>query len=178
VNADGSYGVQGQGTAKFSQGRLVVTGTSGARGGGKFERRPDQRSSRTGSDPAMVSVLPKGPPVPRTLTRNPDGADGLPYIQPGPWKSKLTEKDVIGVWLRIRCRCTKQFFIIKKVGNDCAAWCAAPAITRTRWRALDDFVIEGDTLRFNILHEDWADGELPRSTNTSPRTSVGMRCAA
>jgi hypothetical protein len=27
--------------------------------------------------------------------------------------------------------------------------------------ALDDFVIEGDTLRFNILHEDWADGELP-----------------
>ena len=27
--------------------------------------------------------------------------------------------------------------------------------------ALDDFVIEGDTLRFNILHEDWADGEIP-----------------
>jgi hypothetical protein len=27
--------------------------------------------------------------------------------------------------------------------------------------ALDDFQIEGDTLRFNILHEDWADGELP-----------------
>jgi hypothetical protein len=27
--------------------------------------------------------------------------------------------------------------------------------------ALDDFRIEGDTLKFNILHEDWADGELP-----------------
>ena len=27
--------------------------------------------------------------------------------------------------------------------------------------ALDDFRIEGDTLKFNILHEDWGDGELP-----------------
>ena len=27
--------------------------------------------------------------------------------------------------------------------------------------ALDDFVIEGDTLKFNILHEDWGDGEIP-----------------
>jgi hypothetical protein len=27
--------------------------------------------------------------------------------------------------------------------------------------ALDDFHIEGDTLRFNILHEDWADGPIP-----------------
>jgi hypothetical protein len=27
--------------------------------------------------------------------------------------------------------------------------------------ALDDFQIEGDTLKFNILHEDWGDGELP-----------------
>jgi hypothetical protein len=27
--------------------------------------------------------------------------------------------------------------------------------------ALDDFQIQGGTLKFNILHEDWADGELP-----------------
>ena len=27
--------------------------------------------------------------------------------------------------------------------------------------ALDDFRIEGDTLTFNILHEDWGDGEIP-----------------
>ena len=27
--------------------------------------------------------------------------------------------------------------------------------------ALDDFKIEGDTLTFNILHEDWADGGIP-----------------
>jgi hypothetical protein len=42
--------------------------------------------------PVMVSVLPKDrPSVPgNPARRNPDGADGLPYIQPGPWKSKLT----------------------------------------------------------------------------------------
>jgi hypothetical protein len=27
--------------------------------------------------------------------------------------------------------------------------------------ALDDFEIQRDTLKFNILHEDWGDGELP-----------------
>jgi len=27
--------------------------------------------------------------------------------------------------------------------------------------ALDDFEIQGDLLKFNILHEDWGDGELP-----------------
>jgi hypothetical protein len=83
----------------------------------------------------MVSVLPKGPPVPgNPQRRNPDGADGLPYITPGPWKTKLTEKDVIGVWLGFACGAPKQFFIIKKVRRtSCAAWSAARATTRTRW---------------------------------------------
>src|SRR6185436_13907462 len=38
VNADGSTRYKDKATAKLSQGRLIVTGTSGARGGGRFER--------------------------------------------------------------------------------------------------------------------------------------------
>src|SRR3954453_21627596 len=38
VNADGTPAFTDKGSAKFSQGRLTVTGTSGGRGGGKFER--------------------------------------------------------------------------------------------------------------------------------------------
>src|SRR5688572_28957866 len=38
VNADGSTAYKDKALAKFSQGRLVVTGTSGARGGATFER--------------------------------------------------------------------------------------------------------------------------------------------
>lgn len=40
-----------------------------------------------------------------------------PYIQPGPRKSKLTEQDVVGVWLGFGVGAPKQFFIIKKVGG-------------------------------------------------------------
>src|SRR4030095_4243652 len=38
VKEGGSTREKGKAVAKFSQGRLIVTGTSGARGGGHFER--------------------------------------------------------------------------------------------------------------------------------------------
>ena len=100
VKPDGSTAYKDKAMAKFSQGRLIVTGRSGAPGGGSFERVLIKDPRGPDPIPAMVSVLPKGPPVPANpLRRNPDGADGLPYIQPGPWKSKLTVTDVVGVWL-------------------------------------------------------------------------------
>ena len=101
VKADGSTAYKDKAIAKFSEGRLTVTGTSGAPGGGKFERVLIKDPHGPDPIPVKVSVLPKDrPSVPgNPARRNPDGADGLPYIQPGPWKSTLTEKDVIGVWL-------------------------------------------------------------------------------
>ena len=93
--------------------------------------------------------------------RTPDGADGLPYIQPGPWKSKLTEKDVVGVWLGFGVGAPKQFFIIKKVGDKLRGMVCGTCDNPYTMAALDDFRIEGDTLRFKILHEDWGDGEIP-----------------
>lgn len=165
VKADGSTAYKDKATAKFDQlnkGRLIVTGTSGAPGGGRFERVLIKDPRGPDPIPAMVSVLPKGPPVPANpLRRNPDGADGLPYLQPGPWKTTLTEKDVIGAWFGFGVGAPKQFFIIKKVGNKLRGMVCGSCDNPYTMAALDDFVIEGDTLRFNILHEDWADGELP-----------------
>jgi hypothetical protein len=108
----------------------------------------------------IVSVLPKirWPSTPR---RNVDGADGLPYIQPGPWKSKLTEKDVVGVWFGFGVGAPKQFFIIKKAGNALRGMVCGTCDNPYTMAALDDVRIEGDTLKFNILHEDWADGQIP-----------------
>ena len=93
--------------------------------------------------------------------RNPDGADGLPYIQPGPWKSTLTEKDVIGVWLGFGVGSPKQYFIIKKAGDKLRGMVCGTCDNPYTMTALDDFRIEGDTLKFNILHEDWGPGSLP-----------------
>ena len=163
VNADGSTTFKDKAVAKFKDGRLIVTGTSGARGGGKFERVLIKDPRGPDPIPAKVSVLPKDrPAVPGNLQRrNPDGADGLPYIQPGPWKSKLTEKDVAGVWLGFGVGAPKQFFIIKKVGDKLRGMVCGTCDNPYTMAALDDFRIEGDTLRFNILHEDWGDGEIP-----------------
>src|SRR5687768_8881107 len=101
VNADGSTRYKDTAIATFRNGNLIVTGTSGARGGGRFERVLIKDPRGPDPIPAKVSVLPKSrPAVPANVQRrNADGADGLAYIQPGPWKSTLTEKDVVGVWL-------------------------------------------------------------------------------
>ena len=162
MNADGSTAYKDTATATFSQGRLIVRGTAGARGGGTFERVLIKDPRGPDPIPAKVSVLPSRPPIPANpQRRNPDGADGLPYIQPGPWKSRLTEKDVIGVWLGFGVGAPKQFFIIKKVGDKLRGMVCGTCDNPYTMAALDDFRIDGDTLTFNILHEDWGDGDLP-----------------
>lgn len=163
VRTDGSTAYKDRAVARLDNGRLVVTGTSGARGGGRFERVLVKDPRGPDPIPAKVSVLPKGrPAVPGNLQRrNPDGADGLPYIQPGPWKTALTERDVVGVWLGFGVGAPKQFFIIKKAGKSLRGMVCGTCDNPYTMAALDDVRIEGDTLRFNLLHEDWGDGDIP-----------------
>jgi len=163
VKPDGSTAYTDKAVARFSQGRLIVTGTSGAPGRAKFERILIKDPRGPDPIPAKVTVLPKDrPSVPGNISRrNPDGADGLPYILPGPWKSKLTEKDVVGVWLGFGVGAPKQFFIIKKAGKTLRGMVCGTCDNPYTMAALDDFSIEGDTLKFNILHEDWGDGDIP-----------------
>ena len=82
------------------------------------------------------------------------------------------------MWLGFGVGAPKQFFIIKKVGDKLRGMVCGTCDNPYTMAALDDFVIEGDTLKFNILHEDWGDGEIPRSTSTSPHAWAGTRCDA
>ena len=162
VNADGSTRYKDKAVATFSQGRLTVSGTSGARGGAAFTRVLIKDPRGPDPIPVQVSVLPKAPPVPgNPQRRNPDGADGLPYIQPGPWKSTLTQNDVVGVWMGFGVGAPKQFFIIKRAGDTLRGMVCGTCDNPYTMAALDDFRIVGDTLTFNILHEDWGDGAIP-----------------
>jgi hypothetical protein len=163
VKPDGSTAYLDKATAKFDHGNLVVTGTSGAVGGGKFVRTLIKDGRGPDPLPIIVSRLPKAPPVP-PVAINQQGVGApprAPYIQPGPWKSTLTEKDVIGVWLGYGVGAPKQYFIIKKVGDKLRGMVCGTCDNPYTMAALDDFEIRGDTLKFNILHEDWGDGELP-----------------
>ena len=163
VNGDGSTAFTDTAVARFSDGRLVVSGTRRAPRGGAFEHVLFKDPRGPDPLPVALSVLPKGiaaPPV-RPDRRNPDGADGLPYIQPGPWKAVLTETDVVGVWLGFGVGAPKQYFIIRKVGDRLRGMVCGTCDNPYTMAALDDFRIEGGTLRFNILHEDWGDGPIP-----------------
>jgi hypothetical protein len=162
VKPDGSTAYLDKATARFDNGNLVVTGTSGAPGREKFVRTLIKDPRGPDPLPIIVSRLPKAPPVPAVAVNQQGvGAPRVPYIQPGPWKSALTEKDVIGVWLGFGVGAPKQYFIIKKVGGKLRGMVCGTCDNPYTMAALDDFEIRGDTLRFNILHEDWGDGELP-----------------
>jgi hypothetical protein len=162
VKADGSTAYKDQATARFDHGKLIVTGVSGAPAGGKFERTLIKDPRLPDPLPVIVSVLPKAPPVAAVAVNQQGlGAPRPRYIQPGPWKSTLTEKDVLGVWLGFGVGAPKQYFIIRNVGNKLRGMVCGTCDNPYTMAALDDFEIQGDVLKFNILHEDWGDGELP-----------------
>lgn len=162
VNADGSTAYQDHATAKFNNGTLIVTGASGAPGGGNFVRTLIKDPRGPDPLPVIVSRLPKAPPVPAVRINQQGIGAPLPrYIQPGPWKSSLSENDVAGVWLGFGVGAPKQYFIIKKVGDKLRGMVCGTCDNPYTMAALDDFQIQGDTLKFNILHEDWGDGESP-----------------
>ncbi|MBV9503534.1 MAG: hypothetical protein JO323_00865 [Acidobacteriia bacterium] len=162
VNADGSTAYQDTQSARLEDGKLIVTGRSGGPGGGKFERTLIKDPRGPDPLPVIVSRLPKAPPVAAVKVNQQGlGAPAPRYIQPGPWKTKLTENDVAGVWLGFGVGAPKQYFIIRKTGGKLRGMVCGTCDNPYTMAALDDFEIQGDILKFNILHEDWADGELP-----------------
>lgn len=122
-----------------------------------------------GPDPlgVVVTTIPRSrttPPIQRGAgpgAGGGGGGGGRGYIQPGPWKSKLAAKDVLGVWLGFGAGAPKQYFIFKQVGTSIRGMVCGTCDNTYTMAALDDFVLDGDMLKFNILHEDWGDGELP-----------------
>nr|AFK83588.1 hypothetical protein [uncultured bacterium] len=200
VKADGSTAYQDRATAKFDKGNLIVSGTSGGPGGGKFQRTVIKDSRGPDPLPIPVSILPPGNgPVP-AITRGGGGAPargaggppaggppagppaagaqpprgagggGPGYLQPGPWK-QLTQADVLGVWLGFGTGINKQYFIIRKVGNKLRGMVCGRCDNPYTMAALDDFEIKGDAMTFNILHEDWGPGSLPFHNQATVRVA-------
>jgi len=193
VKPDGTTDYQDRATAKFENGKLVVSGTSGGPGGGPFQRTVSKDSRGPDPLPVPVSVLPAGngpvaplggrgggaapgpraggAPAPAGGPPAQRGRGGAPaYVPPGEWK-QLTEKDVIGIWLGFGVGINKQYFIIRKVGNGLRGMVCGRCDNPYTMAALDDFVIKGDTMTFNILHEDWGPGSLPFHNQATVRVS-------
>ena len=179
VRPDGRTEYQDRATARIDGDRLIVTGTSGAPRGGKFQRSL-YRDSR-GPDPlgvpvawlpdtsgkiVMLAPIGRGgaapPAAPRAAGPGPAVAGGgapggRGWLQPGPWKSPLTMDDVVGAWIGFGTGVNKQYFIFRRVGNRLRGMVCGRCDNPFTLAALDDIEITGDTLHFKILHDGWGD---------------------
>lgn len=172
VNDDGSTSYVDHATARLDHAQLVVDGVSGLAGTGPFHyvMRKDPRGPAPLPGGA-VGRLPPGPlvaPVHIPASPAPTIAPGLwshricqylaprtcPYVAPGP-SEQLSADRIVGVWVGLRDGPGKQFFIIRRVGQQLRGMACGPCDNPYTMATLGDFRIDGDTLRFNILHEDW-----------------------
>lgn len=157
---DGSPVSEDRARARLVGGRLIVSGTRGGPGGEAFEHVAikDPRGPMPGAYPQ--SVLPPGaPPVP--ILQRPAGGGGPPpaYVQPAPWR-RLTADDVVGVWLGFGVGMDKQYFVIRRDGARLFGLACGRCDNPYTFGALQNFEIEGDTLEFDIVHQDWGDGNV------------------
>lgn len=171
VRDDGSTASVDHATAQVEDGKLHVRGTN-ARG-----ERIDWVLRKDPRGPAPVpgtpvNRLPAGPPV--MAPPRPAGPAGRPmpppYEPPGPWET-LTPAKVVGVWLGFGVGIDKQFFIFRRVGNEIRGMVCGRCDNPYTMAAIDDVRIEGDTLHFNILHEDWGPGTLPSHNQVTAQIS-------
>ena len=65
--------------------------------------------------------------------------------------------DVVGRELGFGSGINKQFFIIKKVGNQLRGMVCGRCDNPYTMAALDNISISGETLKFDIMHQDWGD---------------------
>ena len=76
---------------------------------------------------------------------------------------------VVGSWLGFGTGVNKQYFIVKKVGSKLRGMVCGRCDNPYTMAALDDFVIDGEILRFNILHDDWGDYSIPFDMQVTAR---------
>jgi hypothetical protein len=139
VRDDGSTAFQDHLHARLQDGQLLVSGQSGARDGGTI-------SWSMHRDPR--GPIAPGPPAPV-----------VHYLQPGPWQT-ITPQKLVGVWLSGE-GAGKQYFIIRRDGKALRGMVCGPCDNPYSMAAMEDFFVQGDTVLWNICHEDHGVGPLP-----------------
>jgi hypothetical protein len=156
LNLDGSTARTAPFHAKLANGRLVITGAGGDEQVTiKDPRGPD-------AAPYPVAVLPPGaPPVPivRPAAAGGGGGQPAPYVQPAPWR-QLSADDVAGVWIGFGIGMNKQYFIIRRAEGALFGLACGRCDNPYTFGALENFRIEGETLEFDIVHQDWGEGSV------------------
>jgi hypothetical protein len=154
LKRDGSPGGVDHLKAKLVGTRLVITGGNPIR----QDAIRDPRGPAPGGVPQIM--LPPGSPKVAAVKPAGGGAGGPPppYIQPAPWR-QLGPRDVVGVWLGFGVGRDKQYFLIRNDGGTLFGLACGPCDNPYTMGALGNFTIKGDTLEFDIEHQDWGEGD-------------------
>ena len=156
LKADGTLASLEHLTARLRAGHLEIDGPHLHEVASK-----DPRGPTPGAYPQ--AVLPPGAPRVRVIP--PAGGAGgggggrpVAYVQPGPWR-QLSATDVAGVWLGFGVGIDKQYFVIRRDGERLFGLACGRCDNPYTIGALEHFAIHGDTLEFDIMHQDWGEGD-------------------
>ncbi len=152
--------------AMLTDGRLIVTGASGIRNGSALTLVKDPRGADPGGAPAYH--LPPGTPPALPVTRPAGGGGGgggvgapAPYWQPGAFKA-LRPADVVGTWIaQFGLGMNKQIFTFLLVGDRLRGVVCGRCDNPYTIGAMENVFIVGDTLYFDIVHQDWGESDPP-----------------
>jgi len=125
----------------------------------QIERR---REGTSGPGVSMTLVRPV-PPAPTAIPVPPQRPS---YNPPGP-PEPITAEKVAGLWIA-GTGPGKQYFMIRRVGDQLLGMVCGPCFEPFNMAPLDSFVIDGDELHFDIVHED---------TNGFPRSEPWVNAA-
>ncbi len=176
LGLDGSLDHESKGVAKLDAGKLRVTWAGDATDGGELQQVAikDPRGAAAATMP--IAILPPGAKPPPILERRagPGSAPApAPYVAPGKWRD-LTPQDVIGVWIGFGTGRDKQFFVIRPDDHgELYGMACGPCDNPYTMGALENFAINGDTLEFDIVHQDWGEGAvLPFDRHVKARIAM------
>jgi hypothetical protein len=156
--------------AMLTDGRLIVTGAAHAPKGGALVLVKDPRGADPGGAPAYH--LPPGTPPALPAARAGGGGGGgggargagpPPYWQPGPFKT-LRPSDIVGQWIAASfgpLGMNKQIFTFLLVGNQLRGVVCGRCDNTFTIGAMENIIIVGDTLYFDIVHQDWGEIDPP-----------------
>ena len=155
--------------ATLVEGRLIVTGAAGIRNGKALTLIKDPRGADPGGAPAYH--LPPGTPPALPAPRGAGGGGGggggggrgggPPYWQAGPFKA-LRPADLVGTWVAsFGLGMNRQLFTFLLVGDRLRGVVCGRCDNPYTIGAMENIVIVGDKVYFDIVHQDWGEIDPP-----------------
>ena len=171
ANQDGRITSVDDQQATLVDGRMLVTGAANV-ASGKLTLIKDPRGADPGGAPAyhLPPGTPPALPAPRATGAGPAGGGGgggagrggAPlYWQAGPFKA-LKPADLVGTWIAsFGLGMNRQLFTFLLVGNQLRGVVCGRCDNPYTTGAMENIRIVGDTLYFDIVHEDWGEVNPP-----------------